>query len=147
MAETGGDMGTLQIEVEIGNAAGTQFETVEVMVDTGATFTQVPAELLRRLGVEVGERAPVRLGDGRLSLDEVGDTYIRLAGKTFITPVIFGREGEPNLLGVVALERALLAVDPVGQRLVPGEAIRFAYSAHSRQIRQSNGIVTKFPPI
>lgn len=140
-------MGTLQIKVEIGNAAGTQFETVEVMVDTGATFTQVPAELLRRLGVEVGERVPVRLGDGRLSLDEVGDTYIRLAGKTFITPVIFGREGEPNLLGVVALERALLAVDPVGQRLVPGEAIRFAYSAHSRQIRQSNGIVTKFPPI
>lgn len=140
-------MGTLQIEVEIGNAAGTQFETVEVMVDTGATFTQVPAELLRRLGVEVGERAPVRLGDGRLSLDEVGDTYIRLAGKTFITPVIFGREGEPNLLGVIALERALLAVDPVGQRLVPVEAIRFAYSAHSRQIRQSNGIVTKFPPI
>lgn len=126
MAETGGAMGTLQIEVEIGNAAGTQFETVEVMVDTGATFTQVPAELLRRLGVEVGERVPVRLGDGRLSLDEVGDTYIRLAGKTFITPVIFGREGEPNLLGVVALERALLAVDPVGQRLVPGEAIKFA---------------------
>ena len=140
-------MGTLQIEVEIGNVAGTQCETVEVMVDTGATFTQVPAELLRRLGVEVGERAPVRLGDGRLSLDEVGDTYIRLAGKTFITPVIFGREGEPNLLGVVALERALLAVDPVGQRLIPGEAIKFAYSAHSRQIRQSNGIVTKFPPI
>ena len=140
-------MRTLQIEVEIGNAAGTQFETVAVMVDTGATFTQVPAELLRRLGVEVGERVPVRLGDGRLSLDEVGDTYIRLAGKTFITPVIFGREGEPNLLGVVALERALLAVDPVGQRLVPVEAIKFAYSAHSRQIRQSNGIVTKFPPI
>lgn len=121
-------MGTLQIEVEIGNAAGTQFETVEVMVDTGATFTQVPAELLRRLGVEVGERVPVRLGDGRLSLDEVGDTYIRLAGKTFITPVIFGREGEPNLLGVVALERALLAVDPAGQRLVPGEALKFANS-------------------
>lgn len=121
-------MGTLQIEVEIGNAAGTQFETVEVMVDTGATFTQVPAELLRRLGVEVEERAPVRLGDGRLSQDEVGDTYIRLAGKTFITPVIFGREGEPNLLGVVALERALLAVDPVGQRLVPGEALKFAHA-------------------
>ncbi len=36
-----------------------------------------------------------------------------------MTPVTFGREGEPNLLGVVALETALLAVDPVEQRLVP----------------------------
>lgn len=112
-------MGILQIKFEVGNAAGTQFETVEAMVDTGATFTQVPAEALRRLGVEVAERVPVRLGDGRLSLDEVGDTCIRLAGKTFVTPVIFGQEGEPNLLGVIALERALLAVDPAGQRLVP----------------------------
>ena len=36
-----------------------------------------------------------------------------------MTPVTFGREDEPSLLGVVALETALLAVDPVEQRLVP----------------------------
>ena len=35
-----------------------------------------------------------------------------------MTPVTFGRDGEPNLLGLVALETALLAVDPVDQRLV-----------------------------
>ena len=62
---------------------------------------------------------PARLADGSIIEDDVSDAVIRLEGKTFFTPVAFGREGEPNLFGLVALETALLAVDPVEQRLVP----------------------------
>ena len=90
-----------------------------MLVDTGSTYTQVPGSLLHRLGVPVRWEAEVRLGDGSLVTDEVGQAAIRLGEKTFFTPVIFGRDGEPNLLGVVALETALLAVDPVEQRLIP----------------------------
>ena len=36
----------------------------------------------------------------------------------------FAGEGEPPLLGVVTLEDALLAVDLVGQRLIPVDAER-----------------------
>jgi hypothetical protein len=61
----------------------------------------------------------VRIANGSIIDEEVCDTMIRLEGRTFFTPISFGREGEPNLLGVVALETALLAVDPVEQRLVP----------------------------
>ena len=39
------------------------------------------------------------------------------------TIVVFGDEGAPALLGVYTLEAALLAVDPVGQTLVPTEAL------------------------
>ena len=98
---------------------GERFEPVEVMVDTGATFTTVPADLLRRLGVNPQRTMQVPLADGSVINDQVCDTVIRLEGQTFFTPISFGREGEPNLLGVVALETALLAVDPVEQRLVP----------------------------
>ena len=112
-------MGALYVEIEVGDIRGERFERVEVMVDTGSTFTTVPAPLLRRLGVAPQRTMPVRLGDGSIVEDEVSDTVIRLEGKSFFTPVTFGREGEPNLLGVVALETALLAVDPVEQRLVP----------------------------
>lgn len=98
---------------------GEQFEPVEVMVDTGSTFTTVPADLLRRLGVNPQRTMQVRLADGSVINDQVCDTVIRLEGQTFFTPISFGREGQPNLLGVVALETALLAVDPVEQRLVP----------------------------
>ena len=36
--------------------------------------------------------------------------------------MIFPGPAEPILLGVVTLETALLAVDPVGQRLIPVDA-------------------------
>ena len=112
-------MGAIFVTVEVGNMSGERFEPVEVMVDTGATFTTVPGDVLRRLGVSPQRTMQVRLADGSVIDDEVCDTLVRLEGQTFFTPVSFGREGEPNLLGVVALETALLAVDPVEQRLVP----------------------------
>ncbi len=112
-------MGTLTLTIEVGDIQEERFEPVEVMVDTGATYSQVPGSLLLRLGIPVKWEAQARLADGSVITDQVGQATIRLEGKTFITPVTFGREGEPNLLGVVALETALLAVDPVDQRLVP----------------------------
>ena len=112
-------MGAIFVTIEVGDARGERFEAVEVMVDTGATFTTVPADLLRRLGASPQRTMPVRLADGSIVEDEICDTAIRLEGQTFFTPVSFGREGEPSLLGVVALETALLAVDPVEQRLIP----------------------------
>ena len=112
-------MGAIFLTIEVGDQRGERFEPVEVMVDTGATFTTVPAEVLRRLGVVPQRKMPVRLADGRVIDDDISDTLVRLEGQTFFTPVTFGREEEPNLLGVVALETALLAVDPVDQRLVP----------------------------
>ncbi len=39
--------------------------------------------------------------------------------------MIFAAEGEPSLLGVVSLEEALLAVDPVNNELVPVVAKRY----------------------
>ena len=112
-------MGEVRVTIEVGDAKEERFESLAVLVDTGATYTQVPGSLLRRLGISVRWEADVRLADGSIVTDQIGQAAIRLADKTFFTPVTFGREGEPNLLGVVALETALLAVDPVEQRLVP----------------------------
>ena len=112
-------MGTFTLTIEVGDIQEERFEPVEVMVDTGATYSQVPGSLLRRLGIPVKWGAQARLADGSVITDQVGQATIRVDGKSFITPVTFGREGEPNLLGFVALETAMLAVDPVNQRLVP----------------------------
>ena len=70
--------------------------------------------------------------DGRLFLQHEGgiiasqDGLGERAGGQESGPaqVIFAEENEPSLLGVVTLEDALLAVDPVEQRLVPVEAER-----------------------
>ncbi len=121
-------MGTVTLTIEVGDLRGEQFETVDVLVDTGSTFTAVPGDLLRRLGVPVQRTAQSELADGTVAPVEVGKTMIRLEGQQFTTPVIFGKEGEPSLLGVMALEEALLAVDPVGRRLVPVNLLRLTRS-------------------
>ena len=112
-------MGAVFITIEVGDVQRERFEQVEVMVDTGATYSQVPASLLQRLGIRAQWEAQATLADGSTTTDPVGEATFRFEGKTFFTPVTFGREGEPNLLGVVALETAMLAVDPVEQRLIP----------------------------
>ena len=107
-------MGETYVTIEVGDVRGERFEAVEVMVDTGSTFTAVSGDLLRRLGVAVERTAQSELADGSLAPVEIGQAMIRLEGQVFTTPVIFGEEGEQNLLGV----------DPVARRLVPVNVLR-----------------------
>ena len=117
-------VGTVKVTIAVGDPQGQMFEDLEVTVDTGSTFTAVPGELLRRLGVPVLRLAQSELADGSNAPVEIGRTVIRLEGQQFPTPVIFAEEGEPSLLGVVTLEEALLAVDPVAGRLIPTNVLR-----------------------
>ena len=118
-------MGTVTTTIEVGDPQGRNFQEIELEVDTGSTFTALPREILESLGVPVNRTLRSRLADGTAQAVEVGDTTIRLAGNQFITTVIFAEEGEPSLLGVVTLEQALLAVDPVHNELIPVEAKRY----------------------
>ena len=56
---------------------------------------------------------PSEMAEGRILPVDVGETAIRLEGLQFHTPVIFAEAGEPCLLGVVSLEEATLALDPL----------------------------------
>ena len=118
-------MGTVKVTIAVGDPQGQVFEDLEVTVDTGSTFTAVPKNLLQRLGVPVTRTAQAELADGSNAPVNIGRTVVRLEGQEFPTPVIFAEEGEPSLLGVVTLEDALLAVDPVAQRLVPTNVLRY----------------------
>ena len=116
-------MGTFTTTVEIGNQSGQQFVQTEALVDTGATFTKAPKSLLESLNIPVDQHYTVVLGDGRRVPRQQGWVIIRLENQQFPTAVTFGEEGEPVLLGAIALEHALLAVDPHAQTLVPIDAL------------------------
>ena len=116
-------MGIFRITVEIGDPSGQQFEPVEMLVDTGATFTKAPRELLERLGVALESTYTAELADGSRVERTRGRTIIRLQGKEFPTSVTFGDDGELSLLGAMALEDAMLAVDPHSKRLIPVNAL------------------------
>ncbi len=125
-------MGTFNVTIEV--AAGTDgpFEPVEAMVDTGATFTVAPASILHRLGVEVTRHVGFVLADGTRIERDAGWMVVRVDGQESPSPVVFGEEGAPALLGAVTLEVLLLGVDPVNQRLVPVDALMLGLQPGSR---------------
>ena len=94
-------------------------EEVVALVDTGATYTLVPAPTLRRLGVEPIGRQTFLIADGSRVEREVGWLLVRIGGEESLTVVVFGDEDAEPLLGAVTLEEFGLGVDPVRRRLVP----------------------------
>jgi len=110
---------TFQTPIEIGDPAGQQFESLNALVDTGATYTVVPASILERLGVVVHRTSVFEFADGRQEEWRMGRTWIRLEDRQEMTLVVFGVEGVAPILGAVTLEELLLGVDPVKQKLIP----------------------------
>ena len=121
-------MGTFHVEIEVGDPLGQTYEGVEALVDSGATYTTLPASQLRRLGVDVVSAGTFVLADGRRVEKEMGQTTVRLNGEQFIVPVVFGDEGIQPILGAVTLEIFRLGIDPVRMRLIPVEGLLLAHS-------------------
>lgn len=51
-------MGSFRVQIEIGDPAGSRFDRLEALVDTGATYTWVPRDFLERLGIPPEEERP-----------------------------------------------------------------------------------------
>jgi predicted aspartyl protease len=94
---------------------------VEALVDSGSTFTSVPADVQRDLDVKPTRTVRLRLADGRSHEQPLGRVMVQLDGMEELTFVVFGEPESPAILGASTLESLLLGVDPVGKRLVPVE--------------------------
>jgi clan AA aspartic protease len=114
-------MGTFRVTLEVGDPQGQRYETVEALVDTGASYTLLPATLLRRLGIQVIGQWRFRTAEERVVEYDIGEAIIRLDGAKRTRVVVFG-PGDNALVGADTLEGFGLAVDPMGKRLirVPG---------------------------
>ena len=137
-------MGTFRITIEIGDQGGQRFQELEALVDTGATFTKVPRSILEALDIPAARTYTALLADGRRVSREQGWATIRLKGQQFPSPVAFGEEGEPVLLGAITLEYALLAVDPHGQRLLTVDALEMT-SFDEKDLRLSLAEIARRP--
>ena len=116
-------MGTFFLPIELGDEQRANWTTLDALVDTGASTTSVPASVLEALGVRPVSTQRFRFAQGEVQELSIGYTRIRFAGNELMTQVIFNAEGTPPLLGALALEGAYMAVDPVGQRLIPVEGL------------------------
>ncbi|MBI2917327.1 MAG: retroviral-like aspartic protease family protein [Chloroflexi bacterium] len=115
-------MGTFSHPITLFDASGRRSETLEALVDTGATFSSFPAPLLERLGVQPRDTIRVRLANGTEEDWRLGQVEAALDGTRRPILCFFGSPAAPPLIGAHALEAFLLTVDPVARRLVPKEA-------------------------
>ena len=115
-------MGTFRVAIEIANMAGGRFERVEALVDTGATHTLLPQDVLDRLGVQPRGNRRFILADGREVLYPTACVNAKIDGEVQPTIVVFGAAGCDALLGAVTLEEFGFAADPIRRQLiaVPG---------------------------
>lgn len=118
-------MGVFSWPIRISSLDGDGPINVDAMVDTGATYTVLPAPLLRDLGIEPTTRAGIELADGRIVELDIGRAWLTIDGQSEITLVVFGDDDAPALLGAYSLEGLRLAVDPVGHRLISTNAILY----------------------
>ena len=115
-------MGALQTKVKVANPGEhRRSEEIELLVDTGATFTVLPSDLWQRLGLSSEVTRRLRTADGRVLERQQGLAYIEIDGQLGTVPVVQGGQSDMPVLGVTSLEILGLAFDPVRRELVPSE--------------------------
>ena len=110
-------MGLTHVPVTVTNLTTHESFTGDFLIDTGATESVVPADELKRIGIEPVGKSVYQLANGRLQEFEVGEARISFWDGTFPARVLFGPDGSEPILGVIELERAGLMVDPKNQTL------------------------------
>ncbi|HAZ31408.1 MAG TPA: hypothetical protein DCY61_01705 [Dehalococcoidia bacterium] len=111
-------MGTFFQTIEIAASLSGPFEAIEVLVDTGASYTWIPSPALSRLDTVPLFREQFILADGSIIEREATQIVVRLKDRSLFTICIYGDEGSMPLLGAVTLEEFGLGVDPINKRLI-----------------------------
>jgi aspartyl protease family protein len=112
-------MGHVHVEAQV---SARRRKKVRFLVDTGATYTIIPEELVEDLGIEpLPQRFRVSLVDGRIKRLKACALGIEVAGRSGPTTALILRGSEP-LLGVETLEALGLKVNTEKGRLEPTRA-------------------------
>jgi len=118
-------MGLFHVPARLTGPTG-RTESLDLPVDTGATFLVVPWAVAERLDLRATRNCPIQTADGREASWPLAEVRLALGGAEITTPCLVSASG-PALLGAVGLESFLLAPDPVAKRLVPVKG--FVYAA------------------
>ena len=117
----GGEVGTFRVDFTIRNRNTGQSRELNGLVDTGASFTIIPMEILDELGIERDETELFSLADGSVQELALGRAEMELQGRTRDVYVVFGTAPNKILLGAMALEAFALAADAKNHRLIRAE--------------------------
>lgn len=117
-------MGETYIEVKIrASPAEEASQELKLLVDTGAAYSWISGDLLRKLGVRATRKARFKTIKGDVLIRDVGHVFVEYEGDTAPTTVAFAEEGDANVFGLHGLESLGLEVDPTTMRVRRSEAL------------------------
>lgn len=111
-------MGFTKVKAVIESAAKQNgSEEVELLVDTGATFSAIPRAVLEKLQVAPSVTREFTMADGRRIQRAMGAVLMEVQGLKSVVPVLFAEGEDIALLGVTSMEALGLEVDPTTHRV------------------------------
>jgi len=113
-------MGLTVLPVEVGNPADPDVtEKIELLIDSGAIYSVVPAPVLEKLGIRALAEQEFRLADGSRIVRKKGVALFKYGDRIGGADVIFGEADDSLLLGAFTLEALGLSLDPLRRELKP----------------------------
>lgn len=116
-------MGHTIATVKLYGTDRSKYRDVELLVDTGSTYSWVPRSVLEGLSIKALTVRNFRTIDGRTLKRDVGEVLMECANEQATRMVVFAEKGDADVLGVDALEGLGLEVDPVTKQLRKAEAL------------------------
>ena len=112
-------MGLIRKDVNFRSLEKKRWHKVRVLVDTGASFSLLPSDLAKRIGLDPSEKQfKVQLANGRAIRVGADTGVVRIDGRQAPATIMIGDAAEP-LLGAETLEALGVSIDMKHGRFVP----------------------------
>lgn len=112
-------MGIVYLKLKIINPAHPRKKReCEFLIDSGAVYSVVPADILKKLGIKPTSTQEFILANGEIIKRAIGNAFFEYQGKIRAAPVVFGDKGI-YLLGATTLEALGMILDPIRRELKP----------------------------
>jgi clan AA aspartic protease len=113
-------MGITTISATVSNLDKPEKKIVATfMVDTGAAYTVLPREFVKKLHLTSVKTQDFGLADGTVVTRRLGHAMIEIDGDRSPSTVVLGEPDDSALIGVITLENMGLMVDPFKRKLRP----------------------------
>src|SRR5258707_2484157 len=110
-------------------AVPARVEELELLVDTGASYSWFLRKTLEGLGIRSTGKMQFGKIDGRVIDRDVAPVFVRSDGHVGGDTIVVGESGDSEVLGPHTLESLGLAADPVQKKLIPTVGLAFLGAA------------------
>lgn len=112
-------MGDVYATLGIWAADGSYVRNLRMQADTGASYSQLPAALLRDLGWEPTQSPrPSTLADGTQVFVALGEVKVRYGDEDLTRLFVFGEDQCKPLMGSDTMQGFGIGVDPVNHLVI-----------------------------